>query len=193
MTARELCTVALRVLGVYFIVRGAVSVNNAIAFLFAVIVALFESTPDIDRSASVSMMILISSAFPFVVLVAAGLLLLFRAHRITSAWPEGRDGTSSPVAGVTSREAQSIAFAVVGVFAIVTAVPGLCSAVGQVWYWTHSDSGFPEHRASWARSSLLTLIGHSAQLLVGVVLFFGARQLARWWHALRAAGKTTNA
>ena len=114
-------------------------------------------------------------------LEAAGLALLLRGSEI-GAWLLPKAGsTGIPTTAGSPVELQAAAFGVAGVLVAIPAVPEAASNIWRYLYDTSRNGPQPVAVSEF----ILNFIKPAAQIGVGAWLFFGSKQLARYWHRLR--------
>lgn len=116
-------------------------------------------------------------ALPPILLLALGLGLFVAAPRIAALLLSD----SEAVGELGSASLQAMFIATIGVFLVVRSFPSLASmAVGLLFPETPMGASI---RSSAVSASQITFV--ALQLLLGVLLFFRADGLARFWHRLR--------
>jgi len=121
-----------------------------------------------------------------VLLLATAGVLFFLAPRL-STWifPEAGEPLSVQA---NATDVQAAAFAVLGLFFLISPLPRLGSQVGVIWFRIlHSTTPMG---IGGVLSSATSLLGVLLEMTLGAVLFFRARHLAAWWERIHPLGTT---
>lgn len=116
----------------------------------------------------------------FVLFSIFGLVLMLTADRLAGWLLPRLDGYPTAAQTPTSaRGVQEVAFSVLGIYLVaVDAIPGLAM---YLWRWVaEPDSAIIAHT-----DVAPFIVEHLVQLVVGLWLFFGSRQLANYWQRRR--------
>lgn len=172
MTKREVGSLAFKLAGIYAIVQ-AIPQMHAVTFYLSGIGA--------DTQAQ-SWLFPVMAAAPLALMAALGCLLLAYSNRLSARmFGEAAEDVSF---GASGKELQAIAFSVVGVCFLVSALPRLL----HILMYQHRGLFNAEVRRQISLSAWASLVGTSAQMAIGIALFFGSKGLSKLWHKLRAAG-----
>lgn len=175
MTAQQLATLLLRLLGLYCLLQTF--------SLLGTTILLAVSTS--GRSMAGEVLTLLLVGLPVLGTLLLGLGLLVGARRLGRYFVCGADDA---VATVSFEQVQTLAFAVVGLLIFAESLPNLWNAA-YVLALALLDSQdqmripAPHRFAEWGRAA-----GTLLQAALGLTLFFGARGFANFWRTLRTAG-----
>ena len=149
-----------------------VKIVGLLALLMS-IVMLHSTAIILENTAPGRPSVLLLTLVPIALMLGIGLLLIRRSSRFASVLlgkeevPEAQSGTWS------SQDVQDIAFSVMGLYILVTGIPGLLQfGIPMVF-------GHPHPRWS--------IVAPFVRCLLGIGLFLQARGIARFWHRLRKA------
>ncbi|MCD4750278.1 MAG: zf-TFIIB domain-containing protein [Thermoanaerobaculales bacterium] len=119
--------------------------------------------------------------FPLFLMVASGVFLIVKRSRL-AAWIS-HDIYEDP-SEESSKQLPALAFAILGLYLVVSTIPSLGSLAGQLINlraMENSQDFLPAFR-----TNLGHYLGTLAEFVVGGYLFINARDVARWW---RRCGK----
>ena len=113
--------------------------------------------------------------FPFLLMVASGVFLIVKRSRL-AAWIsyEDYDGPSKE----SSEQLPALAFAILGLYLVVSTLPSLGSLAGQLINLRAMES-FQDFLPAF-RTNLGQYLGTLAEFVVGGYLFINARDVGRW-------------
>lgn len=159
MSNRELASLAIRLLGVYCLVRALASVAD-----LTLLLAIAEETSIVPLLAGIGKVL---------ILAVMGVTMIWKspwfARRMMRANEEARPDAEP-------RQLQAVLFSVIGVVLIVWAVPRITSIT-----WTVASSGSEDKLSAYWNPDLVALV---VQLVLGVALFVGSGGLARIWRRI---------
>ena len=163
MSARSIAEVLLAVLGIFFVGSAIPNLTTAIFLLVN------------DSQAADSPLSLFSLIGSFAAQVATGAALLFFRRHVATGLFRNADGESS----LDVASLQAVGFSLLGAYFVVKGV---------------SESARYLFIASRDFSSYLTLgSGSAAQIVLGLLLFFGKPGLLSLWRSARNAGRGSRA
>jgi len=163
MTKQETGSLAFKLAGVYAIIKAAPVIGYAVQLTASMLKYAGE---DGGLSAAEAAVRIGTSALPCVLLLGLGAALIVSSRRLASLMFGDDEAAFRSISG---RDAQAIAFSVVGLVLTMRALN-------------------PEYRAPIQGTLWTNLVRMVLQLGVGIALFFGARGLSNLWHGLRTAG-----
>jgi hypothetical protein len=174
LTRRDVAALSLRLVGLYALLQGM--------YLFTYLPALLVNYRSY-RASSLGMDALLFWMGPYVLSLGAGLLLLLFADRLAPRVlpaPAAGDGGAAPAALVRTSgpELQAIAFSVVGLLLVVWSAKSLALLA---WALYRAEPGVSFPNAEWGKHAMEFVV----ECGLGVWLFFGSKQLARFWQRLR--------
>lgn len=156
MKKREIFVVALKILGIYLLVR-AIEFTGSIGYLVGAL----------TRGDEVSWYFL-GGVIPFLLYIAAGFCLIKWAEPI-AAKLSGKEEAPAVEGPLDKSALQEIAFSTVGILIVVGALPKLVRTVPLLsQQWTHQRT-----LEIWA-----SIIALALQLGIGLFLFLGSKGLA---------------
>jgi len=123
-------------------------------------------------------------AFPFLLVVASGVFLIVKRSWL-AAWIS-REAYKGP-SEESSEQIPALAFAILGLYLVVSNLPSLGSLAGQLINLRAMES-FQNFLPTF-RTNLGHYLGTLAEFVVGGYLFINARDAGRWWR--RRGGKPT--
>ena len=171
MTNRSVTRIILKVWGLIWIVTAVGSVGTLITLALS---SSGGGDPFQQRYLSASFFANVGGAFIF------GLALVLGAGKIAT-WLFRREESLSVV--YSTEALQAAAFAVLGIYFVVQALPGMVAVLRTVttkprWDQQSSAEYLWEHQRD-------TFISSATQAVAGFLLFFGSATLSRFWHRLR--------
>ena len=176
----QIASLAFKVAGIYSIIQ-AIPLLRHISEVFA-----FKNSPIFETSTG--------QAYPgnyilFGIIASIALLILigFTLISLSNAFSKimfGK-GNNPPTSEteITSKNIQSVAFSIVGVILIVIAIPKLVQVGANIQALANAGDQVPPKSISagtWALS-----IGLAVQMIIGILLFLGARGLSSLWYFLQ--------
>jgi len=168
---RRLAALLLKIAGVFCFILAVPTFQRCFPFLAPL---QLLNTPPI----TVKMMAL-GFFVSTLVLIAFGFFLILRANSLAERLVPG-DAPDDTQDQLSSRDAQSIAFAAVGVLVLAFTIPELFESLATAVFFHGRITISSLTASSWMR-----LIRMAVQLLFGFGLFFKARGLANFWHFLQ--------
>lgn len=189
MTQREIARLCCKIIAIYALIRSIESVNGIINILYMLPVLADGDSLGIPWNIYATVFL---GALPPVVLAAVA-IFFWRQSGIIAAWITGRNFQNeseepNPIhKRVDAQELQVVAFATIGLWAIVSSISRFISSAT----WVARDS-----LSSSEESSLFVLILHLASpvilLCLGFWLLFGARGIVQLLYKLRKVGLEEN-
>lgn len=168
LTRRDLSALAVKLIGLYLIVQAIPAVVGIAGWIL-------DGAP---RSGIGYYL----GNFGF--FVGLGLVLIAMGDRIGAWLLSDPAPVPSEPAAPDIRNVQAAAFAVVGVMLIaVWALPGFFYDGWRYLYGTR-----PASASERLRELRPLLVRHTVELVLGLLLFYGSKRLAAYWHRLRSRG-----
>lgn len=176
LTIKDLARLSCKVLAVYTLVLALQSLNH-----FALLpVSIRDNLP-----AGVTALMVMAAFIPSILLLTLAAILWFRADRLAGHMASG-ENTSGERPAVKGEDVQVIAFSVVGVLVLASAVPELFQFVSSlVLQRSLQFQPFSETVSVYTISRAIAL---AVRLVIGFWLLLGARGLAGLFKTLREAG-----
>jgi len=178
MTKREVASLALKLLGIYaFII--SVSLLHSMMLMIATYSAQYA-----DHLGQVPSLTLLAagSMISLLLLIFLGCYLIMASERLSRLiFPQ--EGTEDKISSLSSRDVQTIAFSIVGVLLLTSAVPGLFRVmlrISQVLY--HQKNLFSTVVKGRIIEDSVVLV---VRLTLGLYLFLGSKGLSRLWHKIQ--------
>lgn len=177
MTKREVGSLAFKLAGIYALVRAAD--HATYLFMWA------QSVMDVLRHRDgvgphvTELWTGLLVALPFAFLVALGVFLIARGGWLSARMFPGPEQDVTVTA--SARDVQAIAFSVVGVLLIASALPMLAQ-IGVNLYYHYK---YPEMELRVIRGNWVAFLRMCAKLILGTVLFFSGRSLSNLWFRMR--------
>jgi hypothetical protein len=176
MTKREVASLALKLLGIYAFILAISSFHSMMISL--AIGAQYTGTTSHD---STFFLLAAGSGIPLLLLIFLGWYLIAASERLSKGlFPQevGEDKISA----LSSEDAQTIAFSVVGLLLLTKAVPNLFRVMLRIssalQYKTLSATVI---KTGIIQSSVVVVV----QLALGLYLFLGSKGLSGLWHKLQ--------
>ena len=171
LTGIGLGTIALQLLGVYCI---------SLALPIFSMLASYLGASGVTSIGRPGWQILFSFMMPGTYLVIGALLIRYAPRLSSWLFRETANGVmAGPVTTAVGQHLQGIAFAVVGLMAIIDSVPRLTSFLWMAmtsWLGRFGSEGFG------------AAVEPIMRLLLGLALFLQSKGLALFWHKIRAGG-----
>jgi hypothetical protein len=179
MNSREVAALALKLLGVYAIIQ---------ALSLLQILGTFSIMPQMSRGGiALQAWTYFAALVPFLLVAIVAVVLLTRSEALARLIMKEEQAFTLP-GSLTSRDIQTIAFSVAGVFILLHALPGLLQLATGLWYYSSASSGRQSLGDTFIWRSLWTsTVSPVVQCVLGIVLFFRSRGLANLWHSLQSA------
>jgi hypothetical protein len=177
MSRGDVAVLALRLLGVFLMIQG-----SAFLGMLGMVFSGFGSGAGGLGSA-------VALTAPYGIYFGLGIVLVATAGWVgPKLLPNAR--RSDDAAGrASARDIQAVAFSVVGVWIAVWSVAELASAT---WYLIFRTARRSDDRTAWDMASPL-LVQFAFKAGVGIVLFLGAKGLAKLWHRVREPNPLSDA
>lgn len=171
MNSKHLAAVAFAVLGLAALLSSVPILQGLMMFPFY---------PDVWDGKTFAM--LLTWLFPLAVLVTAGVFLIVKRFRLAAWVVFDSNEIDSERAW---KELPDLAFAVLGLYLVISSLPSLGSLAGQVVNLKAAPS--LQESLPTLRASLGFFLGTLAKFVIGGYLFINAREVGGWW---RRGGKT---
>ena len=177
MKKEDFAFIGCRLMALYWAVEAIHSASSFFAMGLWQI-NLYESDPTVNLIPLLLTALIVLFLWFGTALIA--LFLWFGAAPITRfLLPASTE--KSPSDKVTLRQAQSIAFAAIGVLILSNALPQITGMLYQIYSLSQKDAQF----SAYLQPQMAGLV---CQLLLGILLLFGSRGLSGLLHYLRNAG-----
>lgn len=145
-----------------------------------------------------TVVIVLAWLLPFLILVFTGVGLIIRRERLVR-WLFPADSEQQEQAVVRIDQIQDLAFAVLGIYLVVSTLPNLGSVASALINLRGSET-FHEYLGVF-RDNLMFYLGTVTKLIVGAYLFMYAHSVGNWWrnrpksrsHKQSASGPATTA
>lgn len=192
MTRRELGTLVFKI-GALYLWLSAFQALVSTATMNT-ISAYFDSRPLRGTTLLHSLLIrlnLVNIFVPAICYSLAGWYLAVRSERLAKRLFGGQED-EAPLLSISLLDAQTLAFAVVGLYLCTLAVPRF---LGVIISYLSMGTGRPEQRfsfndpASVWRKLVLPALESTLQIILGAIVFFSGRNLAMFWHRTRPAAQ----
>ncbi len=180
MTVKELAYVALKVTGVYCVVQGLLLLGGVITTALR-----------LPKGELFDFMFFLGFLIPFVLMMLLGFFLLNSTKRIGRMMGLQDLGDSSEIVRV--EEFQTVAFSIVGVILVATAIPKFLSIIIRAIYESYLHVTLAGKPARGLEIWTVDNIGLMTELLIlvafGSYLFFRADGIARLWQQFQEKRK----
>lgn len=189
MTQREIARLCCKIISIYALIRSIESLQVGIMNIM-MFSSFFQSSGSIGLSWYSYVGVFFSSATP--VLLAAVAIFFWRQSGIIAAWITGHnlqdepDEPDSNPKRISAKELQVVAFATIGLWAIVSSLSQLLSAIAWMAFSTTSMNEEILIRDT------VRVIGLLFVLCLGFWLLFGARGIVQLLYKLRNVGLDEN-
>ncbi|MDH3523872.1 MAG: hypothetical protein OES32_09825 [Acidobacteriota bacterium] len=179
LTASELASVLLKILGIYWIVSAVLMVPNVLA-LRSMTGEQYDGVPG---SETVFTTQLLTAVFVF----GVGASLLLATRSVVRAL---FSGPREPAPPIGSSSLQAVGFSLIGVWLLAYALPTLAS--NGVVLLALSKGGRELERAGYLEANWTSLLPPFFEAAIGLWLLLGARRLSAAWHG-RGSGEGDDA
>ena len=165
MKSKNLAALAFAILGIF-------TLGSSVSILQGLLTIPFFAQEFEGKIAG----LVLAYLFPFVLMVTAGVYLIVKRYRL-AAWVvfDAQDGESEQ----SCTELPDLAFAILGLYLVVSTLPSLGSLAGQLINLRAMES-FQDFMPAF-RANVGQYLGTLAKLLIGGYLFLYARDVASWW------------
>ena len=185
MSPLNFAILALRLLGIYFLVESVPLFSTAV--LEAAFAEKLSETPGVPQMPGFSEPAVVLAFMPAVSLLVLGLPMFFFAVPLARRLvpPDSPDWEK---AAYSFKDIQAIVFAAVGVLILTNAFPSLGRAVMNLYTWyamPAADRAIASDRfvGDWMYS-----VGVIAQVIVGLFLVLSPKGVRNLWRLMRTAG-----
>lgn len=175
MTKREIASLALKLLGIYCLIQ-------ALTFLAGVLNLVGLNAAKMDLSWS---LLVVAGVLPILGYLLAGFVLLAFGDRVSEKLMHEDKVAGARVSKITTREVQTLAFSVVGIYVIATSLPDLASLLWSIAFYYRK--GGPELARAGAENVWQSAIQVVVEFAVGAGLFLGSRGVSSLWFFLQKA------
>ena len=156
-----------------FVISGIFALIASLPLLQALVTMPFS--PEETRGHTV--VIVLAWLVPFLILVLTGVVLIARREQL-ARWLFSDSEQQEP-AGVKTDEIQDLAFAVLGIYLVVSTLPNLGSVASALINLRGLET-FHEYLGVF-RDNLMFYLGTITKLIVGIYLFMYAHSAGNWW------------
>ena len=172
MTKREVASLALKLSGIYAFI---VSVSSFRTMMF-----MIASIGDHPGQGLNSTLLAAGYGIPLLLLLFLGWYLISASERLSRLiFPQ--DAAEDKISALSSEDAQTIAFSVVGLLLLTKAVPGLFRVI--LWisdiYSRNLPLAFSKGRL--VQEAVVVVV----RLALGLYLFLGSKGLSELWHKMQ--------
>lgn len=185
MTIKEFAYLILKIIGIYCIIRGLLSLGSIF------LAARMLPGSELVEGEFIRLGSFIVTMVPFVLLMLFGFFLLKYTKLVGHMMGLQETGESTEM--VRIKEAQTVAFSIVGVILVATAIPKFFHIVGRAIYdehWRVKMAGVTAKGFElWTPANVGTMIELTALTVLGLYLFFQAEGIARLWEKFRGREK----
>ena len=178
MTKREVGSLAFKLMGVYALVLCAAHASSLIMWAGTIAeVAAHRPRHELNMADIIWPGLFVG--LPCTLLLALGIVLIMRSSRFSARmFPEPE---KSVTVLASAQDIQAIAFSVVGVLLLASALP----SIAQIAVNLHHRFNHPEMRPASIRGTWASFLTMCAKVILGTGLFFGGRALSNFWFKLR--------
>ncbi|MHC4881868.1 MAG: hypothetical protein ACYTFX_09545 [Planctomycetota bacterium] len=163
MTKREIASLAIKLMGVFILIRSISSVP--------VVFYAWRPSENIGFLQSVLMLLL------SILLIIIPLVIIRLADRVAVWLIKDDTHTGTIVTSISKDDIMIMAVSCIGLYFIITAIPSLVMNLS--FYFRLSASSF------W-QNAFRTLVAPAVQLGLGVWLFVGSRGIVKLWKKIRS-------
>ncbi len=175
MTKQEIALLALRLLGIYCFIQALTFLASSLS-----LVGMNVAEMGLSRSLMVA-----GATLPIMGYLLAGVVLLMFGGKISGKMINQDKHAGAPATGIATRDVQTLAFSIVGIYLIAASLPSFASLLWTIAYYYRK--GGPDL----ARAGVENVWRHAIQVIVefvvGVGLFLGARGVSSLWFFLQKA------
>jgi hypothetical protein len=180
MKAKQLATLVLRLLGIYWLIQIIPIIALASGLIFSM-----PQNPNESRAPEV-----LIGCIVWVACCLVGVLLLVRSESWSEKLvPKGTTETSGTA--VSFEQIQVLTFAAAGILVLAGALPQLFNSIYSIFIWLHQNPDKnPYLNNSFSNNPrlILSAAGTLLKAALGLWLFFGAHGFANFWRSLRNFG-----
>jgi len=167
-----------------FVITGIFAIIASLPLLQAL--ATMPLFPEETRGNTV--VIILAWLLPFLILIVTGVgLIVRRDHLAQWLFP---DSEHQDPPGARIDQIQDLAFAVLGIYLVVSTLPNLGSVASALINLRGSET-FHEYLGVF-RGSLVFYLGTITKLIVGAYLFMYAHSIGNWWRNRKKSGGHRN-
>lgn len=161
MNSKDLVFVALRVLAIYFLIAALSSVVSSISAGLSLNLA--------DEAKSYATEFFYFSLFPFILYIVVTIILWKYAYRLSQI-VVGDTSNNNSKDTIDIKDLQIVIFASIGLYLIFSSLPYVASSLYAV-FEDRSD----DNKSYVSTDTRMRIIGMFLEIILGIVLFFGAR------------------
>jgi hypothetical protein len=177
MNRREIGSLAIKIAGIYAIVKSFPMMQQFGAFIGnykQIQESIFEKQ---DYSI---LGITIGIATPIFLLIAFGAYLILSSNTLASRMYPIEGETEE---GISSHGIQKVAFSIIGLIFVIHATPQLVTNLVYIFTSPAMDSPIVHDRM--LRDRIINSTGYGTQIVLGVALFVGGGKLSSLWYKLK--------
>lgn len=161
MTKKDILTIAIKIFGLYYFVRFVQHVME----LFYMVLNYFDISEGWFIHTGITLTILIDIIFAY--------LAIFKTELIVNRISTKTDGQILVPPAKT--DLLEIAFAIIAVLAIITAVPAiLAHGINNVYFHDHKENEF------WTTPTKYEFIRSMVSLAIGIFILLNSRNFSKW-------------
>jgi hypothetical protein len=177
MTKNFIFSISLKLMGIYSFVQAIISLQG-----FGMFVTSYSNFAGADANLTA---MYIGALLPCCFLIILCFILLFFSNKIANKLI----GSNEPIgfsSGLNSKDVQSLAFSIIGVVIFLLALIRIVRFGSSILFALQNTTD-PSRLFN-----LSHIIGLMLQLLIGAILFFGAKPLSLFWHRLKYERSSRN-
>ncbi|RKY56513.1 MAG: hypothetical protein DRP89_01215 [Candidatus Neomarinimicrobiota bacterium] len=173
MTKNDIFSLALKILGIYALIVAITTIRFSLSMILSCI-----SSPQYSPGL---LSTIIASLIPLLLLLTLSYFLIKMSEKLSELLiPNGN--VERIKTSLSTKEIYYIAFSIIGVFVIVTALPKLFQVITQFSYFKiHKGDAFSARIGQRLIESSVDVI---VRFALGFYLFFGGKGLSTIWHKI---------
>jgi hypothetical protein len=174
VTKREIALLALKLIGIYCFIQALTFLASSLS-----LVGMNMAEMGLSRSLMVA-----GAALPILGYALSGSVLLVFGNKISGKLLADKQ-TGAPTTEITTRDVQTLAFSIIGIYLIAASLPSLASLLWTIAYYYRK--GGPDLARAGVENVWRHAIQVAVEIVVGLGLFLGARGVSSLWFFLQKA------
>jgi hypothetical protein len=174
----KLGSVAIKLLGVYAIIQSL----PLIQYLVFPIQSSIMGSDDTPRQ----LLYYVTCSIPFLLSLLLGIILIICSERVAHIIFRYEEYIPS-INGMPEKEFQAICFSAVAVLVFLNSLPKLCMLIMNIWQIRQLRMQGVVDSNRYSINAWESGISFLVQFTIAIILFFGSRGLANFWHRIQAA------
>ncbi|MBA7664853.1 hypothetical protein ES703_72917 [subsurface metagenome] len=177
MTKKEIVSLSLKLAGIYCLIMSL----SYLSFAIMSVVSFLRGQGFWDMLTSITPFVLLLLSFtPVVLLLLFGVYLIFSSKLPSKMASSMIEGEEEQTTSFTFQDIQVLAFSIIGVWLLASAIPTFIQAIVRITaLYSSSQQSIPVYFTSQIVAAVL-------KLALGIYLFSGSKGLAKLWQKLQS-------